>query len=163
MGVIQSSINNLLATAAIASKLTPGLEEKGKAREATNAVKKAEKVEAKVGADPKATPYEKAATIQATDKLVSTAVEKAQAAFESNPSLKAFNKVQEAELKQGNRQQNKEDFMREQEEEKARFEAEESSKTAAEAQLQASMGKSKKMLAEAMLRGEQDRVRESKY
>lgn len=90
MGAIQSSINNLLATAAIATKLTPGIEEYQETKKAFNQANETVKWANKEAAKTDPADKEKLAlidelTIEAGDKAVSAAKELALkgSAFES--------------------------------------------------------------------------------
>lgn len=157
MGVIQSSINNLLATATIAARLSPGAVAAGEARNAAMAAKKAEAVESEVFNNKESTPDDITDAQAKAKKLVETAADKAAAAFEANPTDKSFKNMKDAEYKLANRIQNEEDFQKAQYEEKARKEKEKAQK---QFDLDTKMAQISKK-AETALKWETERVRNS--
>lgn len=157
MGAIQSSINNLLATATIAGKLTPGVEEAGAARAAKRTADKANKIERKLFEDPYAVEPDIEAAQETSKKLEEIAEDKAKAAFEANPSMKAFNKMQEASDRIANRYQNEEDYKREQFEKAAETKALRKSQIMQEDAKRAEIARR----AETALKWETERVRGS--
>lgn len=129
MGVIQSSINNLLGTAVIAAKLTPGLEEAGAAKKAATYAKKAAKYASKEtegytkmvnesGGEGNVAAHRLAeATFSGVDKAVEVAekaqeraIEAAEKNFETNPSAKTKKKLDKAQFKRDVVAENAEEF-----------------------------------------------------
>lgn len=157
MGVIQSSINNLLATATIAAKLSPGIEAIGDARRAARKAEQAEEVEKKTFNADNANPVDIQEAQDAAKKAVGEAADKAKAAYEANPTAKRFEAMQSAEYKFANRLQNEEDIMRE------KIEAAEENRTA-KAQKQFDLDTKMAQIskkAETALKWETERVRNS--
>lgn len=97
MGMIQSSINNLLTLSAAASKLNPKREAVGKALDEKNRALKKAKVERDfLKSDEGATGEQVVESFEAIDKAYGDNVTAAEAAYEASPSMKNKKAVFEA-------------------------------------------------------------------
>ena len=116
MGVIQSSINSLLSTAAIASKLSPAAEERVEIRQAERREAKAAKV---IDAVSKS---ETAYSPELVDNITNYGIEAAESLFKTNPTEQNLQSWQEGintkkNIEKGREQQSK---LKAQQEAKAR-------------------------------------------